>query len=139
MRFHNSNDMTCGGEKRVKGKLVKSSRCYEYYEKENLMHALTEITLKFYCFTLCHTSSLFCFWSSQPVFYTCFCKCYARCNGKINCRLVLSLEISRDRDKLLTVPVPSQFSCIISLNSVLDVRSYILRFMTMYCWGMKNK
>lgn len=48
MRFQNSNSVTCSDEKRVKGKLGKSSVCSDYYENENAMHALIEITLKFY-------------------------------------------------------------------------------------------
>ena len=48
MSFHNSNDITCSDEKRAKRKLVKSSGCSDYYENDNAMHVLIEITLKFY-------------------------------------------------------------------------------------------
>lgn len=47
MRFLNSNGITCSDEKRVEGKLAKSSECSLYYERENAMHTLTEIVLNY--------------------------------------------------------------------------------------------
>lgn len=120
MRFHNSNGITWSDEKRMKEKLVKSSGCSDYYENENAMHALIGITLKFYLFTVLAyvTLSISFAVEALSLCFTRFCKHYARYNGKIKHRLVLSLEISRDRDKLLTLSVPSQFCCTVRFNPV---------------------
>lgn len=85
--------------------------------------------LQLYSFSLCHTSYLFCCWSSQPVLNVCLCKHYSKCNGKIKGRWVLSLQVSRGRDKLLTSSVPSQFCCIIrssSVSLILDIIVFTL-------------
>lgn len=71
MRFHNSNGITCSDEKRVKGKLVKSSGCSDYYENENAMHALIEITLKFYHSTVLAHVTLSIFFAVET-FSLCF-------------------------------------------------------------------
>lgn len=95
MRFLNSNGIIYSDEKRVEGKLVKSSGCSLYFEKENAMQ--TEIVLN-HIVTLSISFILEVF--SLCLLYN-FCKHYKGCNDKMKDRLVLNLKTSRDREKLL--------------------------------------
>ena len=144
MRFNNCNGIMWWREK-GEGKVILIFRVFSvlWKWKHNACFNWNHFDiLLLYCFALCHTSYLFCCWSPQPVFYMWFFKHYARCNSKRKFRLVLSLEISRDRDKLLTLSGPAQFYGIFKFNSMslmLDVIFFTILLLASEEWKIGSK